>query len=142
MSWFNKKILIVDDDDDISCIIRDCLAREGFTCVTAVDGEEGLRLSYETFPDLILLDFTMPGKNGFEVCRELKKDPRMKDIPICIMSAMSYVRASGEAESIGADDYLSKPFELAALVRKVRAFLRPSIHALAPEPFDGELENL
>ncbi len=115
--------LIVDDEPHVAELLRDALAAEGFTPVIAVDGLAALRRAREHAPDVIVLDIGLPGIDGFEVCRTLRKET---DAPIIVISART-----GEIDKIvglevGADDYISKPFSPREVVARVRAILRRS----------------
>ena len=115
-----KKILIVDDDEDISELISLYLVKECFDTKRAEDGDVAIRLFKEYQPDLILLDIMLPGKDGFEICKEIRKE---KKVPILMVSAkkddIDKIRGLG----LGADDYLSKPFSPSELVARVKAHL-------------------
>ncbi len=115
-----KRILIVEDDTSISELERDYLEVAGFETEIAGDGEEGLRLALGREYDLILLDMMLPGRSGFEVCRELRAQ---KEIPILMVSAkkddIDKIRGLG----LGADDYIIKPFSPSELVARVNAHL-------------------
>lgn len=118
------KILIVDDDPMMVKLVQISLSKVGYTIVTAADGVEGLRKAKKETPDLIILDIMMPGIDGFEVARRIRRDPNINKIPILVLTAKSDARNKVQAFSIGVDDYITKPFEIKALVARVSALLR------------------
>ena len=118
-----KKILIVDDEADIIEILQFVLEAEGFECITAFDGEEGLKLAREIYPDLIILDVMMPKINGYKISRLLKYDNKYKDIPIIMVTARSQLEDKAIGEETGVNEYITKPFELDAIVKKVEEYL-------------------
>lgn len=116
-----KKILIVDDDANIAELISLYLTKECFQCEIAEDGETALSC-YETFqPDLILLDIMLPGIDGYDVCREIR---RSQNTPIIMLSAKGEVFDKVLGLELGADDYIIKPFDSKEMVARVRAVLR------------------
>jgi len=118
-----KKILIVDDEADIIEILQFVLEAEGFECITAFDGEEGLKLAKEAHPDLIILDVMMPKINGYKICRLLKYDSKYKDIPILMITARSQEEDKVIGEETGADEYITKPFNVDYVAQRVKSFL-------------------
>lgn len=119
-SW---KILIVDDDAFIRRPLEHIFRAEGYLPVTAADGEECLRMVEEETPNLIFLDVMMPGRDGFDVCRTLKNDPRYADIPIILLSARGQEVDRQHGLSLGAEDFLTKPYSPTELIRRVREIL-------------------
>lgn len=115
-----KKIFIVEDELDFLSTLRERLEFEGFVVATAVDGEESLRKIPEEKPDLILLDIMLPEMNGYQVCRELKSNPETKTIPVVVVTAKSQESDKFWAKETGADDYLTKPFEMEELLQKIQ----------------------
>ena len=118
-----KKILIVDDEADIIEILKFVLEAQGYECITASDGEEGLRLARECNPDLIILDVMMPKINGYKISRLLKYDRKYKDIPILMVTARSQEEDKLIGEETGADEYITKPFQVDFVVEKVKSYL-------------------
>ncbi|KAB2954214.1 response regulator transcription factor [Heliorestis acidaminivorans] len=116
-----KKILIVDDEEEIVELLSDYLSVEGYSIVTAYNGEEALNKGQVEKPDLAILDIMMPQLDGFEVCRILRKD---SNIPILIISARQEESDKILALGLGADDYLVKPFSPREVVARVKALLR------------------
>jgi DNA-binding response OmpR family regulator len=119
-----RTILVVEDEKELSTLIRRCLEQEQFDVIVAGDGIAGLRIARQHRPDLVVLDINMPGLDGLQVCRQLRSEPRHAQLPILILSA----RASGADRvrglELGADDYLVKPFLPRELVARVNAILR------------------
>ena len=127
-----QKILIVDDDTNISQLISLYLVRERFETQTAEDGETALRVYEEFQPDLVLLDLMLPGIDGYHVCREIRKTSQT---PIIMMSAKGEVFDKVLGLELGADDYVTKPFDSKELVARIKAVLRrsaPRAEAAAP----------
>ncbi len=120
-----KKILIADDEPDFLATLKSRLEFEGFVVVTAVEGEEALRKIRLEKPDLVLLDIMMPTMNGYQVCREVKRDPETRAIVVVMVTAKSQSSDKFWAKETGADDYVTKPFEIDDLIEKIRDVLRP-----------------
>lgn len=118
-----KKILIVDDEQDIVESLQFVLEATGFECHCAYNGEDGLNLAREILPDLIILDVMMPKINGFKICRLLKYDNKYKNIPILMVTARSQVEDQQIGEETGVDEYITKPFDLDEIVEKVKGYL-------------------
>lgn len=118
-----KKILIVDDEADILEILKFVLEAQGYECITASDGEAGLNLAREINPDLIILDVMMPKINGYKISRLLKYDSKYKDIPILMVTARSQEEDKIIGEETGADEYITKPFQVDYVVEKVKSYL-------------------
>ncbi len=118
-----KKILIVDDEQDIVESLKFILEVSGYTCYCAYNGEDGLKLAKEIMPDLIILDVMMPKINGYKISRLLKYDNKYKDIPIIMLTARSQNEDKLIGEETGVNEYLTKPFELDQIVKKVEEYL-------------------
>ena len=118
------EILVVDDDRDVAQSIELALRRHGFRVVLAHSGVEALKLLRRYRPDLVLLDVLMPGMSGIEVCRRLRADENTAEMPIIFLTARGQERDRIEGLRAGADDYLSKPFNLEELILRVKAVLR------------------
>ena len=130
-----KKVLIVEDDEDISMIEEAYLEAAGFHTEILSDGKAVLsRLKQESF-DLILLDLTLPGKNGYEICREIREEV---DIPILMVTARTESVDKIRGLGLGADDYIAKPFDPAELVARVHANLRLYERVMARHPAKTE----
>ena len=121
MSESRPRILVVDDEPDLLTVLKIGLETEGYDVLTATDGEQGLALARQFMPDLLMLDLMLPGLDGYKVCRALKFDERYKKIPIFILSARSGETDRRLALELGADEFHSKPYEIRALVARVRA---------------------
>ncbi len=119
-----KKILIIDDEQDLCETIKARLESNNFKVATAKDGREGLDKVKEYKPDLIILDLMMPGMDGFEVCKRLKKDIKTSATPVIILTALEQEDAAKKALLIGAEGYMVKPFEQDALLFTIREFLK------------------
>ncbi len=119
-----EKILVVEDEADILELIDYKLSQEGFQVLQAADGEFALEQARSQDPDLILLDIMLPGLDGLEVCRRLKRDAVTEDIPIIFVSAKGEESDVVTGLELGADDYLAKPFSPRELAARVRAVLR------------------
>ena len=131
------KVLIIDDDRKHSELLQAYFKRFGINLVCALDAEEGFRKLHREDPDLVLLDVMLPGKDGFEICREIRKD---SSIPIIMLTARGDVIDRVSGLELGADDYIGKPFEPRELVARVQATLRRSDGAgpsQAKLEFDG-----
>jgi len=116
-------VLIADDDRDIARFLEVNLRLEGFDVICAHDGNDALAKALELQPNLILLDVMMPGMDGFEVCSKLRADPRGLDVPVIMLTAKSMSNDRTDGFSVGADDYVTKPFEPMELVARVSARL-------------------
>lgn len=119
-----KKILIVDDEQDIVESLKFVLEASGYTCYCAYNGEDGLRLAKEIIPDLMILDVMMPKINGFKISRLLKFDSKYKNIPILMVTARTQDEDKLIGEETGADEYITKPFELDDIVKRVDKYLK------------------
>lgn len=126
------KILVIDDDPDLQAAVKTVLESKSYQVVAAYDGDEGLRKVVEERPDLIILDVVMPGKHGFDVCRELKTDPKyhfFSQIPVLMLTVYP-----GDREKIHlsvrdgmlmeADDYIQKPFDPEEVISRVEELLK------------------
>ena len=120
----NKQILVVEDEASIRDMLRFALERAEFRIVLAANAQEARLRIAESRPDLILLDWMMPGLSGVEYAKELKNGATTKDIPIIMVTARAEEEDKVRALNIGADDYLSKPFSLPELIARIQAVLR------------------
>ncbi|MDD4907615.1 MAG: response regulator transcription factor [Candidatus Omnitrophica bacterium] len=119
-----EKILIVDDEKDIVKMLDYNLKKEGFRTVIAHDGEDALRSANKEHPDLVLLDLMLPGRDGLDVCKSLKNDPKTARIPIIMLTAKTQEADKIVGLELGADDYVTKPFSPRELVARIKAVLR------------------
>ena len=123
-------ILVVEDDDIVALTIERCLRRENYRVTLANSGLDGLQQARRHKPELVILDVIMPGMDGYAVCREMRADPILSDVPILFLTAKTKPEDRITGFNVGADDYLGKPFNLDELTLRVRAILRrtkPSI---------------
>ncbi|MCR5261776.1 MAG: response regulator [Candidatus Gastranaerophilales bacterium] len=118
-----KKVLIVDDEQDIVETLKFMLETENFECHCAYDGEQGLNKAKEIMPDLIILDVMMPIMNGYKVSRLLKFDPQYRDIPILMLTARSQEKDKELGEETGANEYITKPFDINFVIERVKSYL-------------------
>ena len=121
-----KKVLIVDDAQDIVETLKFLLETEGIECLTAFDGEDALNKAKNEYPDLIILDVMLPKINGYKVCRLLKFDSKYKRIPILMVTARSQEEDKAIGEETGADEYITKPFNIEDVVNSVKQYLKIS----------------
>lgn len=115
-----KKVLIVDDEDEIREILRMNLELAGYECLEADDGEKAIRILESEILDIILLDIMLPKKDGFQIAEEIVK----KDIPIIFLTAKENVMDKVKGLKLGADDYIVKPFDSMELLARIEAVLR------------------
>lgn len=116
-----ERILIIEDDEGIVRVLRRALSYEGYTVDTALDGENGLHMARDHHPDLVILDLMLPGMDGIEVCQRLRSGG---STPILMLTAKDAVQDRVQGLDAGADDYMTKPFELDELLARLRALLR------------------
>lgn len=124
MSHTRKVVLVVEDEESILELLRYNLDKAGFTVIPAGSGEDGLALARRRRPDLILLDLMLPGMDGLEVCRLLKRGRETEGIPVVMLTARGEEADIVAGLELGADDYLTKPFSPRVLVAHIRATLR------------------
>jgi signal transduction histidine kinase len=115
-----RKILVIDDDEGFRQVIVKSLSRQGFEVVAASGGEAGVSLAAETLPDLIVCDLTMPGMDGYEVLAALRRDPKLADIPLIFLTGQAQPSQVRQGMNLGADDYLTKPVDLADLFSAIQ----------------------
>ena len=120
----SKKILIVDDEQDIVETLKFMLEAYGYECFCAYDGESGLNLAKEIIPDLMILDVMMPKINGYKISRLLKYDTKYKDIPIIMVTARSQEDDKLIGQETGVNEYITKPFELDDVIERVNSYLK------------------
>lgn len=117
-------ILIVEDDKDIARMVEYNLKKESFRSIIARDGESAVRIAGKEKPDLVLLDLMLPGMDGIEVCKTLKKEKTTSKLPIIMLTAKSQESDKVIGLELGADDYITKPFSPRELVARIKAVLR------------------
>jgi len=119
----HKKILVVDDEPDVASLLTLLLKSQGYDVVAAGDGQEALEKARSEQPDLILLDVMLPKMDGYKVARMLKFDENFSTIPIIMLTAKVQEKDKQIGLEMGADDYVTKPFDTAALLGKIKAVL-------------------
>lgn len=119
-----KSILIIEDERSIAEPLAYSLEKDGYLVSIATDGQDGLRRAQATLPDLILLDIMLPVMDGLEVCRQLRADSRTRHILILMLTAKSEEVDEVVGFSLGADDYVTKPFKIKPLTSRIKAMLR------------------
>lgn len=120
-----KTLLIVEDDTELNKMIAAALQRRGFDVLSATHGRQALQIAYEAHPDLVILDVMMPEIDGFQVCQRLRE---MSDVPIVFLTAKAEEEDLVRGFSLGADDYVKKPFSLTELEMRIRAVLNRANH--------------
>jgi len=120
----SKKILIVDDEVDLVETVRFPLEMEGYHVLVSHNGEDALNQARKETPDLILLDLMLPKLDGYKVCRLLKFDDRYKHIPILMLTAKTQEKDKALGMETGANEYITKPFEMDYLLKRVKAYLK------------------
>ncbi len=119
-----KKVLVIEDELNLCKSIEEILSAEGYTVVTASDGEEGLRLAVSETPDLVLLDLILPKKDGFSVLKELRENEATSKIPVIVLSNLGEMEDVGRVLELGANRYLVKTdYKLTEVVEKVKETL-------------------
>jgi two-component system alkaline phosphatase synthesis response regulator PhoP len=136
----SKKILIVEDERDVVKLLRYNLEKEGFRVATVADGSLALAEMRREEPDLVILDLMLPGMDGLEVCRQVRRHDKYSSVPILMLTARSEEADRVVGLELGADDYVTKPFSMRELVARVRALLRR--HEPAPQRSNLQRGNL
>jgi two-component system phosphate regulon response regulator PhoB len=129
-------VMIVEDEPALVTMLRYNLEKEGYRVCEASDGEEALTVVAENNPDLVVLDWMLPALSGIEVCRQIRRKPRTRDLPIIMLTARGEEADKVRGLNTGADDYLTKPFSLPELLARIKALLR----RVQPAPTKGMLE--
>ena len=119
-----ENILVIEDEVDILALVHYTLAKEGYTVTPVTSGEDGLKAAAGKRPDLILLDLMLPGMDGLEVCRRLKKNPETAPVPIVMVTAKGEEADVVAGLELGADDYVAKPFSTKVLLARIKTVLR------------------
>jgi two-component system phosphate regulon response regulator PhoB len=119
-------ILVVEDEVPLLTLLRYNLEKQGFRVEEAADGQEALLRVAEARPDLVLLDWMLPALSGLEVCRQIRRRPATRDLPIIMVTARTEDQDAVRALDLGADDYITKPFAMDSLLARIRALLRRS----------------
>ena len=119
----SKRILVVDDQEDLRGVLRDLLTGSGYTVIEAADGEAGVAKAKSDRPDLILMDIQMPVIDGYEATRQIKSDPALNPIPIVAVSSFAMKGDEEKARAAGCDHYVTKPYSPMQLLRLIRGLL-------------------
>src|SRR5262245_24415032 len=119
----NKRILIIEDQEDNRAILRDLLSLAGYDLLEAADGEEGVKLAQKEHPDLILMDIQLPVIDGYEATRRIKRNTNLRAIPIIAVTSYALSGDEAKARAAGCDDYVTKPFSPRDLLAKVRQYV-------------------
>ncbi|WP_422863799.1 phosphate regulon transcriptional regulator PhoB [Endosaccharibacter trunci] len=119
-----QRVLVVEDDPSLAVMLRYNLEKLGYQVDEAADGQEALLKIAEQAPDLVLLDWMLPSLSGIEVCRQIRRRTQTRDLPVIMLTARVEEQDSIRGLNTGADDYITKPFSMEALVARVRALLR------------------
>ncbi|MDD5355218.1 MAG: response regulator [Candidatus Omnitrophica bacterium] len=117
----NKKILVVDDETQLVEMVKMRLEANGYDVIVAYDGQDGLDKARQEKPDLIILDLMLPKIDGYKVCRMLKFDEKYKNIPIIMFTARAQAEDEKLGKEVGADAYVTKPFEPQVLLGKIKS---------------------
>lgn len=120
----NEKILVVDDEEHIAELISYNLASNGYKVIIANNGNDAVKLAVEEKPNLILLDLMIPGKDGYDVCKDIRSNNKIRNTPIIMLTAKSEELDKILGLELGADDYITKPFSVRELLARVKAVLR------------------
>lgn len=136
-----KNVLVIEDDEIVARTIERSLRGEEFKITVANSGIEGLKIARKILPDIVILDVVMPGMDGYTVCREMRADPTLQDVPILFLTAKIKDEDKIAGFNAGGDDYLSKPFNIDELILRVRAILRRSQRAHAASGSDNQVKK-
>ena len=120
----NEKILVVDDEENIAELISYNLTSNGYKVIIANNGNDAVKLAVEEKPNLILLDLMIPGKDGYDVCKDIRSNSEVRNTPIIMLTAKSEELDKILGLELGADDYITKPFSVRELLARVKAVLR------------------
>lgn len=137
MSESPARVLVVEDDSPTAELLTALLEKDSYQVSLAMDGQTGLRLAREIHPDLVLLDVLLPGMNGFEVCQRIRQDPATCLIPVLLLTSLDQVKDKVTGFKLGADEFVTKPFESAELMARIARTIRRNREALAANPQTG-----
>src|SRR5436305_10241619 len=118
------RVLVIEDERALTKVLTYNLEREGYETIVAHDGQEGLRKAQTLLPDVIILDLMLPGMDGLEVCRQLRAGEQTRNVPILMLTAKAEETDQVVGFSLGADDYVTKPFSVKVLLQRVKALQR------------------
>jgi DNA-binding response OmpR family regulator len=135
----DDKILVIEDDELVALTVQTALKKFGYQALVAPNGRSGIQKARRYHPDAIVLDVIMPGLNGYDVCREMRRDPLLKEMPILFLTAKVEDNDRIEGFLAGGDDYLAKPFNLQELNLRLRALLRRAQPPKEDVPFNQYL---
>lgn len=135
----NSKVMVVDDDTNISELLRLYLEKEGYTVVLAYDGKDAVKKFRDCDPDIVLLDIMLPGMDGWQVCREIRK---LSDKPVIMITAKGETFDKVLGLELGADDYVVKPFDTKEVVARIKAVLRRYMHTGEGSTKEVKYDNL
>ncbi len=130
------RVLVVEDDPALAVMLRYNLEKLGYVVDEAADGQEALLRLAEVAPDIVLLDWMLPSLSGLEVCRQIRRRPQTRDLPVIMLTARTEEQDSIRGLNTGADDYITKPFSIDALSARMRALLRRA----QPQASDSPLQ--
>ena len=116
-------VLVIDDDPVILELLRVNFEIEGFNVICATDGEEGLQRAHAEHPDVVISDIMMPRRDGLQLLSDLKRDPETEDLPVILLSAKAQKNEVQQALDLGADDYITKPFDPLELIDRLNAVI-------------------
>src|SRR6185503_19501921 len=119
-----QRIVVIDDNENDLQVTKRLLDRRGYDAIPAQSGEEGLRLANQLLPDAIIVDYRMPGMDGFEVARRIKADPQLQTIPVLMLTGADAPNTVVESLNVGADDFVTKGSDMEILFARLKALLR------------------
>jgi len=122
-----KRIMVVEDQEDLRGVLRDLFASSGYIVIEAVDGATGITRAKSDRPDIILMDIQMPIIDGYEATRQIKADPDLASIPIVAVSSFAMKGDEEKARAAGCNDYVTKPYSPIQLLRMVRGYLSDKV---------------
>jgi two-component system alkaline phosphatase synthesis response regulator PhoP len=131
----DEKILVVDDEEHIQELIKFNLEKNGYKVILSDNGIDAIKLAKEHLPQLMLLDLMLPGMDGLDVCKEIRKDSSMSNMPIIMITAKGEEIDKIIGLELGADDYITKPFSVRELVARIKAILRRSTMQIVEKTF-------
>ncbi|MGB0747985.1 MAG: phosphate regulon transcriptional regulator PhoB [Magnetospiraceae bacterium] len=134
----SARILVVEDDPSLCEVLRYNLEHDGYEVALSTDGEDGLIQVQEWWPDLLILDWMLPGMSGLDICRTIRNDPALKSLPVVMLTARGEEADRVRGLNTGADDYMVKPFSPNELLARVRAVLRRTSPTLIGEELSYE----
>jgi diguanylate cyclase (GGDEF)-like protein len=137
-----KKVMIIDDDKLLSKIVTEHLIKEGYQVIVAYDSEEAIKKIYQSTPDIILLDVVLPNMDGLQFCWLLRNDTRVSHLPIIMLTSKGNVEDKVEGLSSGADDYMTKPFDLLELSARIKSHLRRAMQENTLNPLTSLPGNI